>query len=731
VQLPAAAHGSAAVAALGAHLPGVAKAYGLEAQTLVTLFQTQPSLGVDSNATLLFACEGLAVKTDGSLVHGRGRAEAGAADVMAPNSSVTLIASGSTVDAFKLHSLPGVTRVIYLDFNGHATSGTSWNSAYASGATIVSAAFDLDGDSSTFNASERGLIQRIWQRVAEDYAPFAVDVTTEDPGVDALRKSASGDNAFGIRVVISPTNWYKSSAGGVAYIGSFSWNSDTPCFAFTQQLASGEKYIAEAVAHEVGHTLSLYHDGASGTSATEYYTGHGNWAPIMGVGYYKTVVQFSKGEYANANNTQDDLTVIATHVPVAVDDHGNTPDNATPLSGPSVGTGGTIETRADVDVFRIDASAGALSLEIKGPGPDSNLDLKAELLNSSGQVLQMSDTAGSLSASVSATLPAGTFYIRLSGVGSGASASTGYTNYASIGNYIITGSYSTSGVKQPPVAVATSSTTSGTAPLAVTFYGHNSTDPDSPIVSYDWNFGDGNAASGMTASTTYSSPGAYSAVLTVVDSDGLAASATVTINVTAPANIAPTASAQASITSGTAPVSVNFTSTGSVDPDGTIASYKWEFGDGTSATGATATKVYINPGNYIARLTVTDDRGATAISTVVISALGNADLDADVSQFVLTTSTAKSGSTGTATIVVLDRKNRAVSGATLSVQWSGVVTSSVTARTDVTGRVVLTSPKTKKAGALTAAITNVAAPDGRVYDAAIYGEPLVRTVTLK
>ena len=53
------------------------------------------------------------------------------------------------------------------------------------------------------------MIQKIWQRVAEDYAPFGVDVTTEDPVLEGLRKTTTGDTAFGIRVVISPTNWYR------------------------------------------------------------------------------------------------------------------------------------------------------------------------------------------------------------------------------------------------------------------------------------------------------------------------------------------------------------------------------------------------------------------------------------------------------------------------------------------------------------------------------------------
>src|SRR5207249_904895 len=108
------------------------------------------------------------------------------------------------------------------------------------------------------------------------------------------------------------------------------------------------KYIAEAVSHEVGHTLGLNHDG---TSTVGYYSGQGNWAPIMGVGYYHEVTQWSKGEYADANNTQDDLAIIQGYISYRADDHGNTIGTATPLTGPDISASGVIEKSTDVDMW--------------------------------------------------------------------------------------------------------------------------------------------------------------------------------------------------------------------------------------------------------------------------------------------------------------------------------------------------------------------------------------------
>jgi PKD repeat protein len=85
-------------------------------------------------------------------------------------------------------------------------------------------------------------------------------------------------------------------------------------------------------------------------------------------------------------------------------------------------------------------------------------------------------------------------------------------------------------------------------------------------------------------------------------------------------NLPPTAVASATPTSGLAPLAVAFSGSGSNDPDGSIASYAWAFGDGGTASGVSAAHTYTTAGTYSAKLTVTDNRGATGSATVLITA---------------------------------------------------------------------------------------------------------------
>lgn len=711
LELGANSRGEDAIQRLGKNLPAVARAYDMDGASLRALLRSQRDLWVDRSGRLVYVCEGLTVAASSSA---GGEIEGSSA---VPNST----------DAFLLHSRPGSNRILYLDFNGHTTSGTAWNSSFNGGADIVSAPFDMDGSPSTFSATERDRIAKIWQRVAEDFAAFAVDVTTEDPGVEALRRSPSTDTAYGIRVVISPTSAWYPNAGGVAYIGSFTSTIDTPTFVFSNNLGpNNEKYVAEAASHEVGHTLGLNHDGQ--TNGTAYYQGHGNWAPIMGVGYYRTIVQWSKGEYSLANNTQDDLAIMPSYgAAIAADDHGNSVATATSLGGgPSVAALGVVETRSDVDVFRFDTGAGAVSFGVSGTSPQPNVDARLDLLNSAGSVLASNDASG-LNASIAATLAAGTYYLRIDGVAFGDPVSTGYSDYSSIGEYTLTGTVVSSGLVAP-VAVAAATPTSGVAPLFVALSGAGSSDTDGSIVSYGWNFGNGQTSTAANPSATYNTPGAYTATLTVTDSDGLIDSDSVAITVNPPPNSPPVANASASPTSGTAPLSVAFSSSGSYDPDGSIASYQWNFGDGSSSNSADPSKTYNSVGSFTATLIVTDNGGATNSDPVSISVGQNADRDIDVASFALGINSNNSGKAGVATVRVLNRLNQPVSGAGIAITWSGLVTGTSSATTNSNGEVVLTSKRTKRTGTITATITTISAPVTYQFNGALFGEPLTESI---
>ncbi|MCB8977236.1 MAG: PKD domain-containing protein [Ardenticatenaceae bacterium] len=177
-----------------------------------------------------------------------------------------------------------------------------------------------------------------------------------------------------------------------------------------------------------------------------------------------------------------------------------------------------------------------------------------------------------------------------------------------------------SSTNQPPTAVIAATPTSGPSPLTVNFNSSGSSDVDGSIVSYAWNFGDGRTSTQPNPRVRYNANGVYTVTLIVTDDDGATDMATVVITVgSGPVNQPPTAVATADVTSGTAPLSVNFIGSGSSDSDGTIVSYAWNFGDGGSATTANPSHSYMDAGTYVATLTVTDDDGATSTDTVTIN----------------------------------------------------------------------------------------------------------------
>ncbi len=360
-------------------------------------------------------------------------------------------------DVFALHSKPGASRLVYLNFQGYTIANTAWNN----GNSLIARSFDTDGSPATFSESERRAIAEIWHRASEDFAPFDIDVTTEAPAV------------FGPQVghVLITRNtdangqaMPSSSAGGVAYVnvwGRADYPFYQPALVYYNNLSSFAPFIAEAASHELGHNLALSHDG---TSSTAYYTGHGSglssWAAIMGVGYNTNVTQWSKGEYADANNTQDDLAIIGQRLGYRADDHSAGESQATPLlvdsqgfiasSNPEFDAGNTltenkgiINNASDVDLFYFDTGTGEINLTVtpawaaftRSDRRGANLDIKATLKDSLGTVL-VSDSLTDTHATLNTSLPAGRYFLEISGTGN---ASIPYSDYASLGQYFISG----------------------------------------------------------------------------------------------------------------------------------------------------------------------------------------------------------------------------------------------------------------------------------------------------
>ena len=92
--------------------------------------------------------------------------------------------------------------------------------------------------------------------------------------------------------------------------------------------------------------------------------------------------------------------------------------------------------------------------------------------------------------------------------------------------------------------------------------------------------------------------------------------------------VAPTAAFSANPTSGPAPLTVSFDASGSSDPNGTIVSYAWAFGDTQSGSGAQTSHTYTGAGTFTATLTVTDNDGATGQSSQTITVTGGGEAEA-------------------------------------------------------------------------------------------------------
>ncbi len=332
----------------------------------------------------------------------------------------------------KLSSYPSASAVLFLDFDGHTVTGTSWNA----GGPIYCGASGLDNIQLT----------AVYNRVAEDYRPFNVNITT-DSAVFLAAPFAKR-----MRVILTTSwEWYGAS-GGVAFPGSFTWGDDTPCFVFSSLLNYNTKNIAEASSHEAGHTLGLYHQAAYDVNCvkiSDYYGGQGageiGWAPIMGVGYYQNTTQWYNGPNPyGCTNYQNDLTVITSYNDFSfrTDDHAGTFAAATAanFSSQQFNIAGVVETGTDQDMIKFTVPdngqfhLNANPFNVGASNAGSNLDLQISLYNQSQTMLNVYNPGNLLNSVIDTNLNAGTYYLKVEGKGN-IYAST----YASLGSYSLQG----------------------------------------------------------------------------------------------------------------------------------------------------------------------------------------------------------------------------------------------------------------------------------------------------
>jgi hypothetical protein len=328
----------------------------------------------------------------------------------------------------ELDSFLGAADSLYLDFNGHTQS--SWGSY----SNITTPVFDRDGDATTFSDSELANIQSIWAQVAEDFAPFNINVTTVEP--------PSFSNGVAMRVSIGGGgSWTGGTYGGIAYVNSYTSSIPNVVFVFSSNLGS-TKSVAEASSHEAGHGYGLQHQSlydSNGALVQEYYTGSGGRAPIMGNSYgSSTRGLWWNGTSTSSTTIQDDLSVLSkpsNTFGYRTDDHGNTAATATALSGSgSLLTGaGILTSTSDVDYFSFSTQSGSVSFSVTVPASINNLDSRLELRTAAGDLITSAAPTNSFNATISTTLAAGSYRLVVAS----------QANYGDIGQYSVSATVST------------------------------------------------------------------------------------------------------------------------------------------------------------------------------------------------------------------------------------------------------------------------------------------------
>ncbi|HTE28255.1 zinc metalloprotease [Flavitalea sp.] len=332
-----------------------------------------------------------------------------------------------------LNSYSDSSATIYIDFDGEYVDGSGWN-------------FNGPIDAQPSGLSPDA-IREVFARVAEDYKIFNINITTDSAlyAIAPLNKR--------IRIIVTQTNGWYPGAGGTSYTRSFNWGDGTPAWVFSNALSYDAKNIGEAVSHEAGHTLGLYHQStynASCTKTAEYSPGQGTgeigWAPIMGIGYNRNMTTWHTGSNARGCNVlQEDINIIAgpaNGFGLRIDDHANSHVAASEINLTALDfqASGMINNYDDRDVFKFtlisptNLRISAIPQNVGAGNSGANVDIKVGLLSSFSDTIGKYNPTELLNAGVDTNLNAGTYYIVVDGV-----ANENLSDYGSVGTYALAG----------------------------------------------------------------------------------------------------------------------------------------------------------------------------------------------------------------------------------------------------------------------------------------------------
>lgn len=347
-----------------------------------------------------------------------------------------------------LHSNSSITNnIIFLDFDGYNHTRKyeyGWHDFYAKPYDPFNN--DPNNYNPIFTEKEQLHIINIWQRVSEDFAPFNVDITTEEPDFTKNINTISHCLITNNRDLFNNKMPY-SNAAGVAFGNIFSKVNNkllNPALVYWNNIGSSNN-IAETVSHEIGHHMGLKHDGYElGKFKFIYYSGDSNnavdsWAPIMGIGYSNRITQWNNGSYLGANNFQDDIKKLTAKLGLKKDDYPDKIEEVlTFLEYPYL-INGLISHSEDIDLFKFKLLKETDILILIQPlktiinNGGYNLDINFKIYNSENEnpiYVNKKEKISKIEKLI--RLNPGIYYLAIYG---SSHYENKYTNYGSLGKY--------------------------------------------------------------------------------------------------------------------------------------------------------------------------------------------------------------------------------------------------------------------------------------------------------